>query len=88
MKTVVFQVIQLAAVRAEQVRVVVGSRSRALPHDEAQAGVDGVQIKEILLAGLPSAAVEVLAQALESGSRSLMGSRARPEMQARTSGLR
>jgi hypothetical protein len=38
-----------------------GSRSQALPHDEAKAGVDGVETKEILVAGLPSAAVEVLA---------------------------
>lgn len=38
-----------------------GSRSQALPHDEAQAGVDCLEIKEISVAGLPSAAVEVFA---------------------------
>ena len=39
----------------------VGESVMALAHNEAQAGVDRVEISEISVAGLPSAAVEVLA---------------------------
>ena len=35
-------------------------RLRALPHDEPQAGVDGVEVMEIPVASLPGAGIEIL----------------------------
>jgi hypothetical protein len=47
----------------------VGESVTALADDEAQAGVDGVKIKEISVAGLPSAAVECVMRAADRAMR-------------------
>jgi hypothetical protein len=46
-----------------------GESVTVLAHDEAQAGVDGVKIKEISVAGLPSAAVEGVKRAADRAMR-------------------
>ena len=41
------------------------SRLRTLPHDKPQAGVDGVEFKEVPVASLPGAGIEILTQTIE-----------------------
>ena len=59
-----------------------------VPDNKAEAGIDGVEIKEISVAPAPGAGVEILAEALESRAEVLVGQPCESRDTARTSGSR